>query len=144
MSGGKQFNREKLNSANGSVNVGGWKKVGEGVFNKITLKSLKDAVKEQCAEYERRRDALCGGFRRIGWNVPDSQGTMFAWAPIPKGFASSEEFCMELMEKTGVICTPGHSFGSLGEGYVRFALVLPVEKINEMIDVIDKSGVLKR
>lgn len=108
------------------------------------LRGPKDAVKEQCAEYERRRDALCGGLRSLGWNVPDSQGTMFAWAPIPEGFASSEEFCMELMEKTGVICTPGHSFGSLGEGYVRFALVLPVDVIEEMIEVIDKSGVLKR
>lgn len=107
------------------------------------LRGPKDAVKEQCKEYQRRRDALCGGFRRIGWNVPDSKGTMFAWAPIPQKFASSEEFCMALMEKTGVICTPGHSFGSLGEGYVRFALVLPVEVIEEMIEVIDKSGILK-
>ena len=48
-----------------------------------------------------------------------------------------------LMDKTGVICTPGHAFGSLGEGYVRFALVLPVDVIEEMIDVVDKSGILK-
>jgi LL-diaminopimelate aminotransferase len=50
---------------------------------------------------------------------------------------------MELMEKTGVICTPGDSFGSMGEGYVRFALVLPVETINEMVEVIDRSGILR-
>ncbi len=68
---------------------------------------------------------------------------MFAWAPIPEKFKSSEEFCMALMEQTGVICTPGHSFGSLGEGYVRFALVLPVKVIEEMIEVVDKSGILK-
>lgn len=61
MSGGKQFNREKLNSANGSVNVGGWKKVGEGVFNKITLKSLKDAVKEQSCICEAKKL-----FRQLG------------------------------------------------------------------------------
>lgn len=108
------------------------------------LRGPRDTVKAQCEEYQRRRDALCGGFRSIGWDVPDSKGTMFAWAPIPKGYKSSEEFCMALMDKTGVICTPGHSFGSLGEGYVRFALVLPVDQIKEMIQVIDKSGVLKR
>lgn len=108
------------------------------------LRGPKDAVRKQCMEYQKRRDALCGGLRRIGWDVADSKGTMFAWAKIPKGFSSSQEFCMELMEKAGVICTPGHSFGSLGEGYVRFALVLPVEELEEMIDVIDKSGVLKR
>ena len=55
MSGGKQFNREKLNKANGSVNVGGWRKFGESVFNKITLKSLKDAVREQLCICEARK-----------------------------------------------------------------------------------------
>ena len=69
---------------------------------------------------------------------------MFAWGPLPEGYTNSEEFCMELLEKTGVICTPGSSFGPLGEGHVRFALVLPVEKIEELIDVIDKSGIIKK
>ena len=55
MSGGKQFNREKLNNANGSVNVGGWRKFGESPFNKITLKSLKDVVREQPCIYEARK-----------------------------------------------------------------------------------------
>lgn len=102
-----------------------------------------DIVQEQCREYEKRRDALCGGFRRIGWNVPDSQGTMFVWAPIPDKFTSSEAFCVELMERTGVICTPGISFGSLGEGYVRFALVLPPEQLEEVVRVVDESGILQ-
>ena len=102
-----------------------------------------DRVKEQCAEYQARRDALCGGLRKIGWNVPDSQGTMFVWAPIPEKFHSSEEFCIRLMEETGVICTPGYAFGSLGEGYVRFALVMPPEKLREVVRIIDESGILK-
>ena len=101
-----------------------------------------EGVKTQCLAYQARRDALCGGLRGIGWNVPDSRGTMFAWARIPDGFASSQDFCMELMERTGVICTPGDAFGSLGEGYVRFALVLPVETIRELINVIDESGII--
>lgn len=107
------------------------------------LTGPKDMVKKQCILYQERRDALCGGLRSIGWNVPDSKGTMFVWAPIPPKYDSSEKFCLELMDKTGVICTPGYSFGSLGEGYVRFALVLPVETIKEMVEVIDKSGILK-
>ena len=102
-----------------------------------------DGVKEQCRKYQERRDTLCHGLRRIGWNVADSKGTMFAWVRIPKGFSSSQEFCMELLEKTGVLCTPGSAFGSCGEGYVRFALVLPPEELEEMIDVIDRSGILK-
>lgn len=107
------------------------------------LRGPRDGVKKQCMEYQKRRDALCGGLRRIGWNVPDSKGTMFAWAPIPPKYSSSQEFCLDLMDKTGVICTPGSSFGTLGEGYVRFALVLPVNVLEEMIDVIDQSGILK-
>ena len=102
-----------------------------------------DSEKAQCAEYQRRRDALCGGLRRIGWNVPDSRGTMFVWAPIPPNFKSSMEFWNALVEKTGVICTPGNAFGPMGEGYVRFALVLPAEELSEIVAVIDKSGILK-
>ncbi len=108
------------------------------------LNGPQDILERNRSEYQKRRDALCGGLRKIGWNVPDSEGTMFAWGPLPKGYTNSEEFCMELLEKTGVICTPGSSFGSLGEGHVRFALVLPVEKIEELIDAIDKSGIIKK
>lgn len=108
------------------------------------LNGPQDILEINRLEYQKRRDALCGGLRKIGWNVPDSEGTMFAWGPLPKGYTNSEEFCMELLEKTGVICTPGSSFGSLGEGHVRFALVLPVEKIEELIDAIDKSGIIKK
>ena len=67
---------------------------------------------------------------------------MFVWAPIPDGYASSMDFCMDLMEKSGVICTPGSSFGPLGEGYVRFALTLPPEKINAAVSAIEESGIL--
>lgn len=108
------------------------------------LNGPQDILERNRSEYEKRRNTLCGGLRKIGWDIPDSEGTMFAWGPLPEGYTNSEEFCMELLEKTGVICTPGSSFGSLGEGHVRFALVLPVEKIEELIDVIDKSGIIKK
>lgn len=106
------------------------------------LTGPQDSVKKHCREYEERRNALCRGLTSIGWNVPDSKGTMFVWAPIPPKYTNSYEFCMNLMEKTGVICTPGSAFGSLGEGYVRFALVLPVEEINEAISRIKESNIL--
>lgn len=101
-----------------------------------------DMVKAQCAEYQRRRDALCGGLRAIGWPVPDSHGSMFVWAPLPAGYASSMDFCMELIEKAGVICTPGSSFGPSGEGYVRFALTMPVERIEAAVKAIKESGIV--
>ena len=121
-----------------------------GIFPAIQLAAVaaltgpQDMVKEQCAEYERRNKALCGGLREIGWNVPDSQGSMFVWAKIPEGFESSEAFVLELMEKSGVIVVPGTAFGSLGEGYVRMALVYPVEVINEAVQAIADSGILEK
>ena len=119
-----------------------------GIFPAIQMAAVaaltgpQDMVKSQCAEYERRNKALCGGLREIGWNVPDSQGSMFVWAPIPKGYESSEQFVLELMEKSGMIVVPGTAFGSLGEGYVRMALVYPVEVIEEAVEAVKNSGVI--
>lgn len=121
-----------------------------GIFLPIQMAAVaaltgpQDAVKEQCAEYERRNKALCGGLRSIGWNVPDSQGTMFVWAPLPEGYTDSAAFTMELMEKTGMIVTPGSAFGDLGEGYVRMALVHPVPVIEKAIARVQESGILKK
>ena len=103
-----------------------------------------DGVEKQCQLYEERNHVLCGGLREIGWNVPDSEGTMFVWAPLPEGYTNSEEFCVELMERSGVICVPGSSFGSLGEGYVRMALVLPPEELKKAVESIRVSGILKK
>ena len=108
------------------------------------LNGPQNGVKARREEYQRRRDALCGGFRSIGWNVPDSEGTMFVWAPIPEHYSDSVTFCMDLMERSGLICTPGSAFGSLGEGHVRFALVQPVEKIREIVAAVDACGILKK
>ena len=108
------------------------------------LTGPQDAVKAQCEEYDRRNHALSEGLTSIGWRVPLSQGTMFSWAPIPNGFTNSNDFVMELMEKTGLIVTPGSSFGSLGEGFVRFALVLDVPTIQEAVKSVRESGILNR
>lgn len=102
-----------------------------------------DGVKEQCRRYEERNHVLCGGLREIGWDVPDSEGTMFVWAPLPAGYTDSEKFCVELMERSGVICVPGSSFGSLGAGYVRMALVLPPDQLREAVASIRDCGILK-
>ena len=99
-----------------------------------------DSVKAQCAEYQRRRDALCGGLRAAGWAVPDSHGSMFVWAPLPGGRTDSMAFCEELMDRAGVVVTPGASFGPSGEGYVRMALVMGPERLREAVAAIAASG----
>lgn len=107
------------------------------------LNGPDEGIRERCAEYQRRRDALCGGLRKIGWNIPDSQGTMFAWGKIPEGYTDDVAFVMELLEKSGLLCTPGSSFGKLGKGHVRFALTLPVEEINEAVAAVAASGIIR-
>ena len=101
-----------------------------------------DSVREQCMKYQERRDALCGGLRKIGWDCPDSHGSMFVGAPIPKHYKKSMDFCLDLIDKAGVIVTPGSSFGPLGEGDVRFALTMPPEKIAKALKAIQDSGIL--
>lgn len=103
------------------------------------LKGPLDGVERQRLAYKARRDALCDGLEAIGWERPNCHGTLFVWARLPHGRTDSLAFTLELMEKTGVIVTPGASFGPAGEGYVRFALVLPPEKIKEAVAQIGKA-----
>lgn len=100
-------------------------------------------VSETRAAYEKRRDILCDGLKAIGWDMKKPEATMFVWARIPENYETSEEFVMDLVEKTGVIVTPGSAFGPSGEGHVRMALVQDEEKLNEAIRAIDESGILK-
>ena len=107
------------------------------------LNGPQDILERNRKGYRERRDALCGGLRSIGWDVPDSPGTMFVWAPLPSGYDKSFDFVLELMEKTGVICVPGESFGPAGEGFVRFALVAGVATIEKAVRLIAESGIVR-
>ena len=100
-------------------------------------------VAETRAAYARRRDVLCDGLIAAGWPMDKPKGTMFVWAPIPAKYATSEEFVKALMDKTGVLVTPGSAFGPSGEGYVRMALVQSEEDMQQAVDEVNKSGILK-
>ncbi|MBQ4347394.1 MAG: aminotransferase class I/II-fold pyridoxal phosphate-dependent enzyme [Firmicutes bacterium] len=104
----------------------------------------QSCVAETRAAYRHRRDLLCDGLSALGWEVPRCAATMFVWAKIPQGFASSSEFCMELISKTGVIVTPGSAFGPSGEGFVRMALVQDAPVIEQAIELIRSSGLIKK
>ena len=115
-------------------------------FQKVAIAALtgpQDAVRETRDTYQRRRDLLVEGFKKIGWNMDKPPATMFVWAPIPARYKNSLEFTFELLERTGVIVVPGSSFGDRGEGYVRLALVQPEDKIAKAIDRIAASGILQ-
>ncbi len=109
---------------------------------KAALEGPTDFVRTQCEEYRRRRDALCDGLRRIGWNVENSEGTMFVFVRIPEGATSSIDFAETLLEKTGVVCTPGTAFGSLGEGYIRFALTQDADTLRKITERIGEANMI--
>ena len=92
--------------------------------------------------YKNRRDLLCDGFSSIGWKMEKSPATMFVWAQIPPNFASSLEFVETLLEKAGVMVTPGSAFGPSGEGFVRIALVQGEEKIRQAVQRVKESKIL--
>ena len=133
---------QKFHAFRSQIDYGMWFPAQAGAV--AALNGPQDIVEANRIGYQQRRDALCGGLRRIGWHVPDSKGTMFVWAKIPDGFASSADFVLELMDKTGVICVPGESFGEMGQGYVRFALVVPPERMEEAVRRIEESKILNR
>lgn len=104
------------------------------------LNGPRDEVEAQRLKYQERRDALCDGLEGLGWERPNAHGSMFVWAKLPGGRTDSMAFCEELMEKAGVVVTPGASFGPSGEGHVRMALVLPTDQIALAVEAIREAG----
>lgn len=85
--------------------------------------------------YQKRRDALCEGLKGIGIQIDKPKATFYLWAKVPSGFDSTT-FAAHLLNKAGVLGTPGVGFGAPGEGYIRFALTQPVERIKEAVERI--------
>lgn len=98
-------------------------------------------VAETRAAYEHRRDVLCDGLIEAGWHMEKPAGTMFVWAPIPDSYQDSESFVADLLDKTGVLVTPGSAFGPSGEGYVRMALVQSEDTMKKIVEAVAASGI---
>jgi alanine-synthesizing transaminase len=107
----------------------------------VAMNEAPDHPKEVNEIYRGRRDALCDGLARIGWNIPRPKGTMFVWAPIPEPYAemSSLEFATMLVQEARVAVSPGSGFGPGGEGFVRFALVENEQRITQAIRGLRKA-----
>ena len=108
------------------------------------LTGPQDCVKETRLAYETRRNLLVEGLNSIGWRMEKPPATMFVWARIPAPFTDSELFTKELLQKAGVLVTPGSAFGPSGEGHVRIALVQGEETLHEAVRWIEASGILQK
>src|SRR6201993_1530351 len=97
------------------------------------LNGPDDCIREMRDTYRKRRDALVESFGRAGWEIPPPAASMFAWAPLPKAFreVGSMQFATLMVEKSGVVVSPGVAFGEHGEGYVRIAMVENEQRIRQ-------------
>jgi len=101
----------------------------------VTLNEATDFPKQVNEVYQSRRDTLCGGLRRIGWDIEPPKGTMFVWAPIPEAYSDmgSIEFASYLVKEANVAVSPGVGFGPGGDGFVRFALIENEQRILQAV-----------
>jgi LL-diaminopimelate aminotransferase len=132
---------DKIKTLKSNMDYGMFLPVQKAAIAAIT--GDQSCVESTRMAYERRRDALCEHMTRIGWNMEKPQATMFVWAKIPDKFKDSETFSRELLEKAGVLVTPGSAFGPSGEGFVRLALVREEEVLIQAAEQVDKSGILR-
>ncbi len=115
-------------------------------IQKAVIKGLNEYKSEKKPEivdknmkiYEKRRNVLVEGLNKIGWEIDKPKATFYVWTQIPEGETNSMDFVKKLIN-VGVIITPGIGFGQYGEGFVRFALTQPIERIKEALERIDKA-----
>lgn len=107
----------------------------------IALRHTEAAVEQQAAVYQQRRDVLCEGLQRLGWDVTPPRATMFVWAKIPEPWSrlGSIEFAMRLLQEADVAVSPGAGFGPGGEGYLRLALVENENRLRQAVRQIGRA-----
>jgi len=99
---------------------------------------------QQCVErmrkiYQERRDVLAAGLKSAGLDFDLPRATFYVWVCVPRGYNSSE-FTMHLLQKAGIVTTPGSGFGIEGEGYIRIALTVDKKRMQEAVERIKKVG----
>jgi LL-diaminopimelate aminotransferase len=115
--------------------------VDSGLFEAVQLAGVAaldpavDAdVRAQNAIYARRRDLVCDALAQAGVNVTKPKGTIYIWAPVPDGFASSAAYCEHVLEQAAVVISPGGAYGRSGEGFFRISLTTPDDRLLEAVE----------
>jgi LL-diaminopimelate aminotransferase len=90
--------------------------------------------------YRDRRDFLVAGLAELGWNIPKPLAAMYLWVPCPPGM-NSTDFALSVLEKTGVVMTPGNAFGPGGEGYVRVSLIADEHRLGEALKRLKQANI---
>jgi LL-diaminopimelate aminotransferase len=115
-----------------------------GVFQAIqvasiaALRSKPEVTDDMRQTFQDRRDYLINGLRAIGWKIPPPKATYYVWAKAPKGMENSIETAKLFLDKADIVVTPGVGFGQPGEGYIRMALTVTTDRINQAVQRIGK------
>ncbi len=118
--------------------------IDSGIFQPVQLAAIEalqgdqSVLQQTVATYQQRRDLLVDALAAAGWAVPKPQASLYIWAPVP-GAAPSIDWARKMLERTQVVMTPGRGFGDHGEGFVRFSLTVPTERLREAVDRIAKA-----
>jgi LL-diaminopimelate aminotransferase len=106
----------------------------------ITALGLDDSVTDAIRKtYQERRDTLIPGLKSLGLEVEAPPAAFYVWVAVPKGYTSAS-FTAHLLERAGIVTTPGNGFGAPGEGYVRMTLCTSKERLAEAVERIEKAG----
>lgn len=113
-----------------------------GQFNAIQYAGIealrndpRKFIRQMCDVYEKRRDLVVESLNMVGWSVDKPKGSFYVWVPVPEG-ETSAGFCADLLEKAGVIVTPGSAYGEHGEGYFRISLTIEDRRLEEALERI--------
>lgn len=113
------------------------------IVQDAAIKALQvdyEEIKSTVDAYSRRRDIIANGLKELGWDVKVPTATMYFWLKVPKGY-TSKEYCRMVMDKTGVVFTPGVAFGDYSDGYFRLSSVQPDERIKEAFERLKEAGI---
>jgi LL-diaminopimelate aminotransferase len=119
--------------------------IDSGVFQAIqeagiTALELDDSVTNDLRGiYQERRDVLVAGLKKLGLSLETPEAAFYVWIEVPKGFTSAS-FTAHLIEKAGIVTTPGNGFGDPGEGYIRMTVTTSKERLAEAVDRMQKIG----
>lgn len=120
--------------------------IDSGIFEAIqyagieALNNSAENIKEMNSIYTKRRDLLINGLQKLGWDVHKNKASFYIWARVPENYTSAD-YSKYIFEKTGIFFTPGNGYGEYGEGYVRIALTVGEEKINEALQRLKDNNI---
>jgi LL-diaminopimelate aminotransferase len=113
--------------------------IDSGIFNAVqragiaALEGPVDVIERTVDTYRRRRDLLCDGLKSMGIVVEPPRGSIYVWVPVPEGY-TSESFTTYLLDEADLVVAPGNGYGPTGEGFVRFSLTLPDDRLEEGVE----------